>query len=272
MGILDTQYINKEIIDFGDTVIVRAITKLDYDKRGNAQEVLGDSKISNTSGDDANTACYDSNYVAQTFTVGTSDISMTSIKIKIKRTGTSGTMTVGIYAVDGNSKPTGSALDSESLDYTDLIDDGDTEWATFPVTYTLSASTTYAIVISSTGADTSNKYDIRTVTTGTYSGGNILISSDSGSSWTAGSADILFDIYGDTSTVAMVDILTQEDEVVANGIFQSGDKRFTFKNTESNIVRGTRLYHNNKWYQIDSLENDSLEDTIFWKQVIAKKI
>lgn len=272
MGLFDIRHINKEITDFGDTVKVRAVTKLDYDLRGNAQLVFGDSKISYLTGDDTNSACYDTNYIAQTFTIGTADIDISSIKLKVKRTGTCGTMTVGLYAVDVNNKPTGTALDTESLDYSDMLDDGDTEWVTFPINYTASASTTYAIVVSSTGADVSNKYDIRTVTTGAYSGGNILTSDDSGSTWTAGTLDILFNILGDTSTIAMVDVLTQEDEAVATGVFQSGDKRFTFKNTESNIVRGTRLYHKTKWYQVDVLENESLEDVGLWLSTLARKI
>jgi len=272
MGLFDIRHINKELTDFGDTVKVRAVTKLDYDLRGNAQLVFGDSKISYLTGDDANSACYDANYIAQTFTVGSSDIDISSIKLKIKRTGTCGSMTVGLYAVDVDNKPTGTVLDEESLDYSDMLDDGDTEWATFPITYTVSASTTYAIVVSATGADTDNKYDIRTVTTGAYTGGNILTSDDSGDTWTAGTADILFNILGDTDTIAMVDVLTQEDEAVQRGIFQSGDKRFTFKNTESNIVRGTKLYHKTKWYQVDTIENESLEDTELWLSVIARKI
>jgi len=273
MGILDTRHINKELEDFGDTVTVRKVTKLDYDKRGNAQVVLGDSKNSeSTSGDDSNTACYDSNYVAQTFTIGSSGITLTSIKIKVKRTGTPGAITIGVYAVDGDSKPTGSALDEETLDYTDLIDDGDTEWITLPVTYDLSSETMYSLVVSVSGGDTDNKYDVRTVSAGGYDDGNILTSDDGGSSWTASSEDIVFELFGDTSTIAMVDVLTQNDDEVTSGLFKSGDKRFTFKNNESNIVRGTKLYHDSKWYQIDELFDSSLQDTDYWLQVVARKI
>lgn len=269
---LDTQYINNEISDLGDTITIRAITKLDYDDRGNAQVVLGDSKISHTSGDDALSSFYDSNWIAQTFTTTTS-FNTTSIKIKVKRTGTPGAITIGIRAVDGDSKPTGSDLTSGTLDYTDLIDDGDTEWIVLPLTdYTLSASTTYALVIRSAGGDTSNKYEARIETTGTYSGGNNLTSDDSGSSWTAATNDILFDLYGDTSTIAMVDILTMEDDLVKLGAFQSGDIRLNFQNSESNISRGTRIKYRSLWYEIDSVELDSMSDTNYFSECIAKKI
>ena len=76
---------------------------------------------------------YDTNWIAQTFTVGSSSIEITSVKIKILRTGTPSTITIGIQALDSNDKPDGTDLTSGSLDYTDLIDDGDTEWITIPL-------------------------------------------------------------------------------------------------------------------------------------------
>jgi len=269
---LDTQYINNEINYFGDTITIRAVTNLDYDIYGNAQQVLGDSKISYTSGDDALLSFYNSNWIAQTFTTDSS-FNTTSIKIKIKRTGTPGAITVSIRAIDGNSKPTGSDLTSGTLDYTDLIDDGDTEWMVLPLTdYTLSASTTYALVIRASGGDNSNKFEARIKTAGTYSGGNNLISSDSGGTWTTGSSDILFDLYGDTEATCIVDVLTQEDEAVKSGQFQSGDKRFFFQNAESNIIRGTKIKHNSLWYEIDEIITDSLGDVTYCIEALGKKI
>lgn len=268
---LDTQIINNEISYFGDTVTIRAVSKLDYDLRGNSQEVLGDSKISYTSGDDALSAFYEDSWIAQTFTTS-STIDTSSIKIKIKRTGTPGAITIGIRAIDGNSKPTGSDLTSGSLDYVNLIDDGDTEWISLPLdSYTLSASTTYALVIRTASGDSSNKYEARIKTTGTYSGGNNLTSSDSGSTWTAGSSDILFDLYGDTETIAFVDVLTMGDDSVKSGQFQSGDIRLSFQNSESNIVRGTLIKYRNLWYKINDLTEDSVGDTTYFLEAIAEK-
>ena len=275
MGVLplETQYINNEINYFGDTVRLKAQSKLDEDNYGNAQAVWGDSKVSYTSGDDALTSFYDSTWIAQTFTVGDDAINTSAIKIKIKRTGTPGAITIGIRAVDGDNKPYGSDLVSETLDYTDLIDDGSTKWIVLPLDdYTLNASTTYALVIRSSGGDSSNKYESRMKTTGTYSGGNILTSSDSGSSWTAGSSDILFDLYGDSTTVAMVDILTMDDDVVKSGQFQSGDIRLNFQNSETNIVRGTKVKYRDLWFEIDAIEKDSLNDITYFNEAIAHKI
>jgi len=267
----DTRHINKEIYDIGDSVVIRNVTKLDQDDRGNAQLVLGDSKVSYTSGDDALLNFYNATWIAQTFAVGTSDIDVSSIKIKIKRTGTPSTITIGIRAVDEDSKPTGSDLTSGSLDYVDLIDDGDTEWIVLPLTsYTLSASTTYAIVIREASGDSSNKYEARIKTTGSYSGGNNLTSSDSGSTWTVGTSDILFDLYGDTDATAVVETLTESDDAVKNGHFQSGDKRIYFQNNED-VSRGTKIYHDSKWYEIDSIDKFSFGNTTYSIEAIAKK-
>jgi hypothetical protein len=269
---LDTQHINNEISYFGSNVVVRSLTKLDYDKRGNSQNVWGDTKVSYTTTDDTDNACYDDNYIAQTFASGSSAIDIISVKLRVKRTGDPGAITAGIYAVDGDSKPTGSALTSGTLDYKDLIDDGDTEWIVLPLTsYPLSASTTYAIVISAAGGDASNKYDVRSVGTGTYSDGNILTSDDAGSSWTAGSGDALFDLYGDTDAFAMVDVLGMEDEVVLYGGFQSGDLRLNFQNTESNIARGTKIKYKSKWYQIDSIDEGDVWDVDYFIEATANQ-
>ena len=269
---LDTQYINNEITYFGDSITIRNKTNLSYDNYGNSQEVLGDSKISYTSGDDALLGFYDSTWVAQTFSVGDSDISVTSIKIYVKRTGTPGEITISIKAIDEDSKPTGDDLTSGSLTYNDLITDGSTEWIVLPLTsYTLSANTTYSLVIRTNSGDSSNKFEARIKTTGTYSGGNSLTSSDSGSTWTSGSSDILFDLYGDTETVAIVDILSQNDDAVKNGQFQSGDKRFFLQNSET-ISRGSRIKHNNLWYEVKELITDSCTDDTYFIECLGKKV
>ena len=268
---LDTQISNNEINYFGDTIKIKRIDKLDEDSYGNAQLVYGDSKVSYTSGDDSSSDFYDTNWIAQTFS-HTESLEVVSVKIKVLRTGTPSTITIGIQAVDGNNKPDGTDLTSGSLDYTDLIDDGDTEWITIPLTaYNLTANTTYAIVIREASGDSSNKYSARIKTTGTYSSGNNLTSDNSGSTWTAGSSDILFEIFGTTSTVAVSEVLTHSDDAVKMGQFQSGDKRFFLQNSES-ISLGDQVYHDGKWYQIDSLENFSMGNTNYSYEIICKKI
>jgi len=269
---LDTQYINNEINYFGDTVTIRAVTKLDEDDRGNTQTVLGDSKVSYTTGDDALSSFYGDTWIAQNFATSTSSMNTTSIKLKVKRTGTPGAITVSIRAVDGDSKPTGSDLTSGTLDYVDLIADAETGWIVLPLSdYTLSASTTYSLVIRASGGDNLNKYESRMKTTGTYSGGNNLTSSDAGVSWTTGSADLLFDLYGDTNAVAMVDVLTMDSDAVKMGQFQSGDISLNFQNAESNIERGTKVKYRSLWYEIDDLNESSMGDVSYFLEALARK-
>ena len=270
---LDTQHINNEINYFGDSIVIRSSTKLDEDDRGNTQTVLGDSKVNYTSGDDALSSFYGDTWIAQNFTTSASTMNTTSIKLKVKRTGTPGAITISIRAIDGDSKPTGSDLTSGTLDYTDLIADAETGWIVLPLSdYTLSASTMYSLVIRASGGDNSNKYESRMKTTGTYSGGNNLTSSDAGSAWTTGSADLLFDLYGDTNAVAMVDVLTMDSEGVKSGKFQSGDIMLNFQNAENNIERGTRIKYRNFWYKVDSVTLDSLGDIDYFSEVIAEKV
>lgn len=269
---LNTQHINNEITYFGDKITLRKVTKLDYDKYGNSQDVLGDSKVSYTSGDDTLEDFYGTNWIAQTFTIGSSSINTTSVKIKVKRTGTPSAITIGIQAVDGDSKPDGTDLTSGSLDYTNFLDDGETNWIVIPLDdYTLSANTTYALVIREASGDISNKYQARIKTTGTYSGGNMLTSSDSGSNWTTSSSDILFDLYGDTETVAVSNILTFDDDFVKAGVARHGDIRLFFQNSED-INRGDKIKFRNLWYKVKEITEESAGDTIYMMDTLCRKI
>ena len=52
---------------------------------------------------------------------------------------------------------------------------------------------------------------------------------------------------------AFVQIINQDDEMVKEGIFQSGDKIFYFKGDETGISRGNRITHDSKAYEIFEL-------------------
>jgi len=54
----------------------------------------------------------------------------------------------------------------------------------------------------------------------------------------------------DSTKTAFIQILTQSDELVKEGIFRSGDKLFWFKGNDTNINRGNRIQHNGLWYEI----------------------
>jgi len=71
---------------------------------------------------------------------------------------------------------------------------------------------------------------------------------------------------------AMVQTLTQADELVKEGVFQAGDKIFWFKSDQSNITRGNRISHDSKWYEIVEVLTHTLADTTYLKEAKTKKV
>jgi len=135
---------------------------------------------------------------AQTFTIGTvgddENHDITSVKLLLYRKATPGTITVSIRAVDGAGKPTGADLTSGTTNGDSLTTDTAGEWREISLTsYELEAGTTYAIVARSQGTGLSDSAGWRLDTTGGYTGGTDVTSSNSGSTWTVNSAyDFLF--------------------------------------------------------------------------------
>lgn len=166
----------------------------------------------------SSTAIYDTNESAQTFTVGTLTTNarhfVSRIGIKAYRTGTPGTITVGIYAVDGSHKPTGSALATSTVSANAWTTDTAGLWYDFDMTtpYELAVSTEYAIVVSG-GVDSSNKITWLLKSTSGYVGGQHETSADSGSTWTVGSGDYNFYEYGFTSILTATPTQTETLEV-----------------------------------------------------------
>jgi hypothetical protein len=76
----------------------------------------------------------------------------------------------------------------------------------------------------------------------------------------------------DLTKTAFIQVLTQTDELVKEGIFRAGDKLFWFKGNETSISRGNRIYHNSLWYEIiETLEHD-VTGTTFIIEARTKKI
>ena len=71
---------------------------------------------------------------------------------------------------------------------------------------------------------------------------------------------------------AVVQILSQEDQLVKDGIFQSGDKLFWFKGNETNIIRGNRITHATLIYEIVSVEPHYAAGTIYIMEAKTKKV
>lgn len=273
---INTRLLEKEIDAYGDSIVIRPVSSEGYTKWGDNIEIQGTSSISYTTGDDTSNNVYGTTWIAQTFTVGSSAISAMNVRLKVYRVGSPGTITVSIKAVDVNGLPTGSDLTSETLSGDNLTTSTSGEWRSFEIdAYSLTASTKYAIVVRATTGTSSNKLCLLSDDSSpTYTSGSMINSSDSGSTWTASTGkDLMFNVYAElTSTKSMIQVLTQKDEQVKDGIFRSGDKIFWFKSSESNVSRGNKIYHDSKWYLIDTIDEHSTGDTKFVYEVVARKI
>jgi len=154
-------------------------------------------------GDNGGATFYGSAWKGQTFTIGNTGTNenhnITSVKLKVYKAGSPGTITVSIRAVDGSGNPTGNDLTSGTTDGDTLTTNTAGEWREISLTsYGLSASTTYAIVVRAPNGDSSNYAGWRTVSPGaSYEGGFYAWSSNSGSSWLHSTAvDFMFEEYG----------------------------------------------------------------------------
>lgn len=153
-------------------------------------------------GDDNYWSIYSNIWKAQTFTVGGTPHSVTSVKMKLYRYNSPGLVTISIRATT-SGLPSGSDLTSGTIDGNSLaLSPG--AWYDIAVTqYSLLASTKYAIVIRAPSGNSSNHADWRADgTSPTYTGGSSMSSTDSGVTWYEGTAyDYMFEIWGNPSIV-----------------------------------------------------------------------
>lgn len=75
----------------------------------------------------------------------------------------------------------------------------------------------------------------------------------------------------DTDATAFVNVMTKEDEEVKEGTFQQGDKRF-FIFTSSVVNRGDHIQHNNNWYEVEEVDEQTAINSTYYKEVVARKI
>lgn len=160
----------------------------------------GDGEFYTFSGG-GSTAMYGAEWRGQTFTIGTTaadtDFSITSVKMKLYRILSPGTVTLGIYATDVDGYPTGSPLTSGTTDGDTLTTNSEGEVRTFTLSpVTLTASTKYAIVIDARNGDANNQALYRGTTAAGYPAGEGVHSADSGSSWASLSGDYYFSTHG----------------------------------------------------------------------------
>lgn len=143
---------------------------------------------------------YGDRWRGQTFTTSV-DYSFESVKLKLERVGSPGTITVVIKATSGG-KPTGADLASGTTDGDTITEDNNGEWreVTFSSPVEISASTQYAIIVKALSGNSSNYIRAREDDdVPEYTGGAVVWSTDAGSSWNIDTnRDILFECYGAT--------------------------------------------------------------------------
>ncbi|MFC2042267.1 choice-of-anchor R domain-containing protein [Chloroflexota bacterium] len=155
-------------------------------------------------GDNQDTGMYQTVWYAQTFTAE-SDHNVTSVRLKLYRIGSPGTVIVSIRATDGSGHPTGPDLTSGTTDGNTLTDVSPGEWRQISLAgYPLLSGTKYAIVVRISGGDVDNHIRWRweqhaLPATSPYTGGNAEMGSNYGASWVnAGFAsydrDFMFEI------------------------------------------------------------------------------
>jgi len=139
-------------------------------------------------------------WYAQTFTTPASpysSISLVSSKFSLKKSsGATGTLSVKLYATS-SGLPTGSALATDTLDISTLSDVSYSA-IEFDLPYSLSAGTKYVIVLELSLSAGSLLFEYKD--TDVYSGGDALVTSNSGSNWSLFStAGVYHDLYFDIS-------------------------------------------------------------------------
>lgn len=76
----------------------------------------------------------------------------------------------------------------------------------------------------------------------------------------------------DTANIkCMVNILTENDQEVKEGIFKAGDIRFFFASTQT-ISRGDRIQYNSQWYEVNDIVYHAVADTTLVKEVRVEKV
>jgi hypothetical protein len=147
--------------------------------------------------DDAYASVYGATWRGQSFTtVGGFDL--TRITLLLWKGGSPGNTTVGIYATS-EGIPTGEALATKTVADTGITTDQGGSWYNFDLAapLTLSAATMYAIVLSAPDGNISNYVSWRRdASSPTYAGGEVFVSTNSGSSWaSASTVDYMFQLY-----------------------------------------------------------------------------
>lgn len=152
-------------------------------------------------GDDATEPIYGASWAAQTFTTGTAH-TVSSVSLKLNRTGSPEILTVSIRLTGANSTPIGADLTAGTYNGSTFNTTAAGEWYTINLTpeYSLEYATEYAIVARAVAGDGSNKIGWRYDNGNGYAAGNFTTSNNSGVGWTANASnDFMFKVYGNNA-------------------------------------------------------------------------
>ena len=94
-----------------------------------------------------------------------------------------------------------------------------------------------------------------------------VVTKDSYSKW----GDATESTSDTTSVKCFMNVMTQDDQEVKEGIFKAGDIRFWFKGDQT-INRGDRIYWNSAWYQVDEIIPLVLAGTTLTKEAMVSKV
>ncbi len=147
---------------------------------------------------------YGNRWIGQTFKAGM-DGNLAEVRLWMYKTGNPNDLIVEIQGVDGFGNPNGVTLASTTVLASSVTTDvnGAEIIATFSTPTSVSSGTNYAIVVHTTGGDSSNCYDhYGKNVTNPYSNGLACYSADGGSNWTQKTNnDLYFKTYVGTVSV-----------------------------------------------------------------------
>ena len=224
-------------------------------------------------GADGDRDAYTNNWGGQTFTPAMTHL-IASVKLKLFRVGTPGTLLVSIRATSAG-KPTGGDLCSGTIDANTLTEDTNGDWyeITLGNGYEVAPDITYAIVIKATGGDADNKVSWRAdVSFPTYLGGTYVSSSDSGTDWSAFSGvDTMFEVWGtgppSPTTITWGNLL--KSQISVEKIEEAIDRMIQDheNDPDSHLEIGESLYSHKASEIIDHIVNSIIADKIGTEEI-----
>ena len=169
------------------------------------------------SGDNANRVIWGTTWRAQTFTVDANH-TVTSVRLKLSRLGSPGTVTVSIQPLESDDSLSGIDLTSGNTTGNDLTTPAAGAWrlVNFNTPYTLVGGAKYAIVLRALSGDSSNQVRWRVNTDGVYDRGAMRQSIDGGNSWNKTSADCMFEVWGEAVVGTVSEVWVDDDWIGSN--------------------------------------------------------